>query len=291
MRGWICGLVLAALPATATAQEECYSGPFGPYGASQPAWLLVMQRPEVKETFLQGEPVLLKKGLVLARQEYASRPQRRYLASGVNLTDDKGQPLAKAVPLQAGAPITTWRGADGDRHCSIGWMNGLFGGVTGDGHYRWICFEDRDGDGRFENAWRPWSKNMGLSYNRRDMPVTPPVALSDAPPAGVVADARGVPDSFPMYRRIEVASLSGTKLKLRYWGAGVRAEDVELKIGEPATVKLGGVTVTLARNARGMWTLAASGAFDAAEITPVCGGATYRVGTFDRRVSFPFPNW
>lgn len=290
MRRSIMMLAVLGLPGQALAQGDCFRAGFGPYGTQVPAWMLTMTKPTVKSLTLQSQPALLKKGLSLAVQEYSVAPRTRYLAAPIALNDDKGKPLANAVPLEAGAPITTWRGAEGERHCSIGWKSGPLGG--GFGHYRWVCFEDQDKDGRIDNAWLPRTKNLGLSYKRFDMAVSPQVALLDQLPAGVVmAKARGPLDDYPAYRRIELSSLSPKQIKLKYWGAGLAGTEITVPLDQSKVVKLGGIDLTLAKNAANLWVISAAGDFEPQTMTPICDGTTWMIGTFDSRVMFSFPDW
>ncbi len=288
--------LLACLPSAAVADENCWSGPFGPYGAPVQSWALVMNEPTTAKQEYLTTATLARKGLVIAQQEYAITPVKRYLGNDINLLDDKGKSLSKAVPLAAGSPITIWRGLGGvDRHCSIGWQNGLFGGATGEGHYRWICLEDRDEDGRYDNAWRPKSGNMGLSYSRLDMPLSPQVGWTDSTPPPVTGAKNGGPlDSYPASRKIEVSGMSGKSVQLWYWGAGVgrrKENHIELPLDKAGSATLGGVTITLTPAGKGKANLAASGAFTPQEVTPVCEGASYKIGEFSSQVSFTFPNW
>ena len=81
MRRVILILTGLSLPSQALAQSDCYSAGFGPYGAQVPAWMLVMNKPVVKSLKLQDRPILLKKGLELAVQEYAIVPKTGYLSA------------------------------------------------------------------------------------------------------------------------------------------------------------------------------------------------------------------
>lgn len=285
-------LILAAvsLPTQALAQSDCHSAGFGPYGAQVPAWMLVMNKPVVKSLKLQDRPALLKKGLELAVQEYAIVPKTRYLGGPISLVDDKGKTLANAVPLEAGAPITAWLGVDGERLCSIGWKSGPLGG--GFGHYRWVCFEDKDRDGRIDQAWLPRTKNLGLSFKRFDMPVSPQVALLDQPPEGAaVASAKGPLDAYSAFRRIQLSALKGKEIKLKYWGAGLAGTEITVPLDQAKVIKLGGIEINLARNAANMWVISASGDFEPQTMTPICNSSGWMIGSFDSRVMFSFPDW
>ncbi len=290
MRRVILILTGLSLPSQTLAQSDCYSAGFGPYGAQVPAWMLVMNKPVVKSLKLQDRPILLKKGLELAVQEYAIVPKTGYLSAPVSLADDKGKPLANAVPLDAGSPITTWRGADGERLCSIGWKSGPLGG--GFGHYRWVCFEDKDRDGRIDLAWLPRTKNLGLSFKRFDMPVTPQVRLLDQPgPGATLVDAKGPLDSYAAFRRIVLSSLKGKEIKLKYWGAGLAGTEITVPLDQPKTIKLGGIEINLARDSARMWVISTSGDFESQQMTAICNGASWMIGSFDSRVMFGFPDW
>ncbi|MEY4953796.1 MAG: hypothetical protein RL299_2220 [Pseudomonadota bacterium] len=290
MRRFVLTLAALAVPSQALAQADCYRAGFGPYGSQVPAWMLAMNKPTVKALTLQSQPALLKKGLALAVQEYSVAPRTRYLAAPITLLDDKGKPLANAVPLEAGAPITTWRGADGERLCSIGWKSGPLGG--GFGHYRWVCFEDKDRDGKLDQAWLPRTKNLGFSYKRFDMAISPQVALLDQPPAAAApSKARGPLDSYPAYRRIELNGLTPKQIKLRYRGAGLAGADIEVPLDQPKVIKLGGIDLTLAKNAANMWVISAAGDFEPQPMSPICDGTSWMIGTFDSRVMFSFPDW
>jgi hypothetical protein len=296
MRKIVSLVLLASLPSAAMADEDCWSSPFGAYGAPVMTWALVMNPPAVAKEDMLSTATAARKGLIIASQEYAITPVKRYLASDINLIDDKGKSLSKAVPLAAGSPITIWRGSGGeDRHCSIGWQNGLFGGATGEGHYRWICLEDSDKDGQYDNAWRPKSGNMGLSYSRLDMPLSPQIGWTETAPPPVAGAKNGGPlDTYPASRKIEVTGISGKSVQLWYWGAGIgrRKENrIELPIDKPGSASLGGITITVTPAGKGKAMLSASGAFLPQEVTPVCGGASYQIGEFNTQVAFSFPNW
>jgi hypothetical protein len=288
--------ILLILPASAVADEDCYTAPLGPYRAQIPVWSLAMMPPESKTTILLSTPVPVSKGLVIAKEEYSIKPVTRYLAADIVLSDENGKSLANAVPLQRGAPITQWLGSDDDRYCTIGWKNGLFGGATGEGHYRWICLEDRNKDERFDNAWRPKSGNMGLSFSRFDMPITPAVGWTETIPADIAnAKAGGGPlESYPASRSIEVNKLSGKSVQLWYWGAGIgrkKENRIELALDKPGTVTLGGFTIKLEPTSKGKANISATGSFQPQKISKTCDEGGYQIGEFDSRVVFSFPDW
>ena len=159
MRNLLRLALMASLPAPALAQSDC--GEMGERAQETPGWAAtMMEPPQLGETVLTAGALPARRNLVLAHQPITLRPLIRYLAEPIRLVSAEGRDLAHSVPLGRGAPITTWRGADGIKQCAIGWRNGLFGGVTGDGHLRWICFEDRDRDGALDNAWRPYSRSL-----------------------------------------------------------------------------------------------------------------------------------
>lgn len=282
-----------ALPVAATAQE-CWTAGFGPYGAQMPAWALVRRAPTVKAEMVLSVPTALRPGLVIARQDYEIKPVTRYLAAAIDLRDEKGQSLSRAVPLAAGSSITIWRNSTEERHCTIGWKNGLFGGATGDGHYRWICLEDRDRDGKYDSAWRTKTGNMGLSYTRIDLPLAQPVGWTDEQPATAPGSQDGPLSEYPANRRIEVERLTAKSVRLRYLGLGVARGDanrIDLPIDEPATAKLGGIEIVLIPTAKGEADISARGAFEPQDIVGNCRGANYRIDGFETRVMFSFPNW
>jgi hypothetical protein len=290
MRSAILFLAAVSVPSQALAQSDCHRAGFGPYGSQVPAWMLVMNKPVVKSLTLQDRPALLKKGLALAVQEYAIVPKTRYLGAPISVVDDKGKSLANAVPLDVGAPVTAWQGADGERLCSIGWKSGPLGG--GFGHYRWVCFEDKDRDGRIDQAWLPRTRNLGLSYKRFEMAVSPQVALLDQPPVGATpAGAKGPLVAYAAFRRIELSGLKGKEIKLKYWGAGLSESEITVPLDQPKSLKLGGIEISLARNSANMWVISATGDFEPQAMTPICGNASWMIGSFDSRVMFSFPDW
>ncbi|MDP9414984.1 MAG: hypothetical protein M3Q08_13070 [Pseudomonadota bacterium] len=168
------------LAATAPdAQDECA---LPPAQVSSALSLAMYETLHTEDVFIAAGPVPLAAKAELARATFRAVPKTGYLPSALSLPD------TKAVPLHAGAPIVTWRDANGLKQCAIGWRNGLFGGATGEGHLRWVCFEDRDGDGALDLAWRPHSKSMGLSYQRLDIPLDQPVRLAATAPLGTSSD-------------------------------------------------------------------------------------------------------
>ena len=292
----LIGLVLmASVPAPALAQGGC--GDMEARMAAAPGrGALVMQPPVLGETILTAGAQRARRNLVLASQSIAIRPLLRYLAAPVALTNAEGRDLAHNVPLGRGAPISTWRGADGTKMCSIGWQNGLFGGATGDGHMRWVCLEDRDNDGAVDNAWRPFSRSMGLSFSRLDIPVSPPVALLDAAPADatVRTNPRTTLDGDTLYRAVVVTKLDDGMVRLEtrmgQTGRGARVQMRELPLNAPGQALLSGVTVTVTPGPGGA-TVEASGAFTADDVTHICQGARIWIGGFDITYEFGFPNW
>lgn len=292
----IIGLILmASLPAPALAQGGC--GDMEARMAAAPGrGALVMRRPVLGETILTPGAPQARRNLVLAWQSIAISPLIRYLAAPVALTSAEGRDLAHNVPLARGAPISTWRGADGMKSCSIGWQNGLFGGATGDGHMRWVCLEDRDGDGAIDNAWRPFSRSMGLSFSRLDVPVAPPVALLDAAPAdaNVRTNARTTLGGDTLYRAVVVTRIEDGMIRLEtrmgQTGRGARVQMRELPLSAPGSAVLSGVTVTVTPGPGGA-TVAASGAFTGDDVSHICQGARIWIGQFDITYEFGFPNW
>ncbi|MDF7775943.1 hypothetical protein P1X14_11860 [Sphingomonas sp. AOB5] len=276
--------------------QDCDSARLGAYGSRIPTYLLVSMPPVAGETVLVQPGTLATRGLAVARQEFSIAPKLRYLTADIPLTDERGGSLANAVPLTAGSRITFWRGADGERECAIGWRNGLFGGATGDGHYRWVCLEDRDGDGAYDNAWRPRSKNMGLSYSRIDMPISPAVRWTETAPATPAAKTRSQTAAIGTnvaIREIVIRSAYSGTLSFEYRGVGVSRDPsnrAEIRGKEGGSVTLGGVTITATPEGRGM-RLTATGVFPAARIAPICGGAAYSIEGFEAQVMFSFPNW
>lgn len=301
---WIAVLT-AALPTAASAERDpearCNLTTIStPTLFDVPAYTLVMERPVEQPPVIEAGPLEARKRLVLARQTYSIQPKRLYLPRTLDFLDEKGRSLAKAVPLHEGAPITQWRGPQGGlRFCSIGWQDGLFGPATNYGHYLWICFEDRDSDGAFEVAFRPISKDLGLSYKQLDMPIEPPVRFAETAPAAATApkEARnlGALDDHSITRGVVVSKVGGSSLQLEMLGPGAPGEKderrVELPIGQSGTATLGGITVKLDPAGKGKAQLSASGTFEPIEIAPACGGATWRLGRHVPMVNFTFPTW
>lgn len=295
MRKSICLALLASLPAPALAQTDC--GDMNARAEAVRGWAaLVMQPPVLGETVLTPGAPRARRNLVLAHQTVTLRPLLRYLAAPIALANAEGRDLAHNVPLGRGAPISAWRTLDGVKLCSVGWQNGLFGGATGDGHFRWICLEDRDRDGAVDNAWRPYSRSLGLSFSRLDIPVSPPVALLDEAPAdaAVRTDRRATLDGYALYRAVVVTRIEDGTIRIETrmgeTGRGARVAMRELPVDAPGQVTLSGVTVTVTPGPGGV-AVAASGAFTAADVRQLCEGARVRIGAFDVTTEFSFPNW
>ena len=295
MRKFLCLVMLASVPASALAQGDC--GDMDERAAATSGWAaLVMLPPVLGETMLTPGAARARRNLVLAHQPITLRPLIRYLAAPIRLANAEGRDLAHSVPLDRGAPISIWRSPDGLKQCSIGWRNGLFGGATGDGHMRWICLEDRDGDGALDNAWRPYSRSLGLSFSRLDIPVTPPVALLDSAPAdaAVRTNRRTTLDGYELHRAVVVTSVDAASIRIESRmgenGRGARIAMRELPLAAPGQATLSGVTVSVTPGPDGP-TVEASGAFTDADVRHVCQGARVWIGEFDVTTEFGFPNW
>ena len=284
-----------ALHGTATAaRDTCFVGPFGPYGSQVPAYVLMTLPPEFSATERANAPFHAKKGLMIAVQTIVMKPRLRYLTADVSVTDEKDKSLGTAVPLTAGSPISLWKGADGERHCSIGWKTGLFGGAAGDGHYRWICFEDRNGNGSYDTAWRPKTANLGLSYSKNERPLLPEAVWTETPPAKQSDTIFGAAPQ-PLKRQIEVKALSGKEIRLSYWGVGIDRKnpdnDRRIVLDRPQKVEMGGIVIDITPQPSGPPLISATGDFAPLPVTPICDGTTYRIGNFDAQMVFSFPNW
>lgn len=222
-----------------------------------------------------------------------------YLPRTLDFQDEKGRSLGAAVPLEAGAPVSRWVGPDGSiRRCSIGWKDGPMGPAAGYGHYRWICFEDRDGDGRYENAFRPLSKNLGLSYSQLDMPIEPPIQFAQEPETpSKPGDARNLGALSPTIalRGISVAKITNKSVTLEYLGPGTSADKgsrrIDLPLDQPGEASLAGITVRLTPSGNGKAMLSASGTLDPLVPVPACNGATWRMGDYVPMVNWAFPTW
>lgn len=297
MKALLC-LAAAAilLPAAALAQEDCE--PSGRQLASFPRIsAAVMEAPMLGATELAQGEVTARPDLVLARQSVRVAPRTRYLAAPVTLTDANGRALAEGVPLGRGAPITTWRDSEGLKQCAIGWRNGLFGGATGDGHMRWVCLEDRDGDGAYDNAWRTVSRSMGLSYSRLDMPIAPPVATLDAPPADAATGAGGRASLLvqEFERTILVTRINAQRIqiesRLGQDGRNERIERRDVPLTGPAQITMSGITIAVTPAGRGQASVTASGSFAAADIRLLCEGSRLVIGEMATMTQFGFGNW
>jgi hypothetical protein len=257
-----------------------------------------MEDPKFGPTELASGPQAAKPGLVLARQTVKLVPRQTYLAAPVSLIDSDGHDLANAVPLGRGAPISVWRGASGLKQCALGWKNGLFGRYDSSGRLRWVCFEDRDGDGRFDNAWRPWTKNLGLSFGRLDMPVSPPAATQPTPPAGteVKLDDRAIVGSSEVKRSIVVTRADSGSLRIEYrierdgFRRMIERRDVPLA-GGPAEVVLAGVTISVTPGAGRTPMIAARGDLDPGGVRMLCDNSRLKIGDYEIATEFTFPNW
>jgi hypothetical protein len=296
MKSLLCLTAAILLPAVAWAQEDCE--PSGRQLAAFPRIsAAVMDAPVLGATELAEGEVTARADLVLARQSVRVAPRTRYLAAPVVLADANGRALAEGVPLGRGAPITTWRDSEGLKQCAIGWRNGLFGGVTGDGHMRWVCLEDRDGDGAFENAWRTVSRSMGLSYSRLDMPIAPPVATLDAPPADAVAMADGRTSVLvqEFERTILVTRINAERVqiesRLGQDGRHDRIERRDVPLSGPSEVTLSGITIAVTPAGRGAARVTARGSFAGADIRLLCQGSRLEIGEMRTMTQFGFGNW
>jgi hypothetical protein len=297
MKTLICLAAALAAPTAAAAQDVCAAAEernryFNRHAAA------VMDAPVFGETQLTEGTRPATRNLILARQSVTIAPKLRYLADAANLIGPDGQAMTPSgVPLGRGAPISAWRGTEGVKLCSIGWRNGLFGGATGDGHLRWICFSDSDGDGRLDNAWRNHSRNLGLSFNRLDIPVTPPVSLLDAPPedGAVRTNARATLPSHSFERQIVVNRIAEGEIRLVVridrGGYKSRAEERNVALTAPAEVTLHGVTIAIVPDGRGGATVAARGAFSPEGVRLMCDSSRIVIGDLEMATEFIFPNW
>ncbi|HEX8526378.1 hypothetical protein [Allosphingosinicella sp.] len=297
MKKLLCLAAALIAPAAATAQDICAAADHRTRAMAR--WsAAVMEPPVFGEAQLLEGTQAARRGLVLARQSIGLRPRIRYLAAPVALVDAQGRDFTpNGVPLGRGAPITTWRQADGLKHCSIGWRNGLFGGATGDGHLRWVCFEDRDGDGAFENAWRPHSSNLGLSFSRIDMPIDPPVAALPEPPEGAApgGNPRGTLQELDLERSIAVTRVNtqGIRIDTRIEQNDYkhRVERRDLPIGQPSEITLAGVTIAITPTGPGQASISARGALAGDDVQLMCDGSRLVVGRMQIATEFAFPNW
>jgi hypothetical protein len=258
----------------------------------------VMNPPVFGEARIEGSAQPATRGLILARQPLTIGPRLRYLAAPAQATNPDGQPMAPTgVPLGRGAPITAWRGADGVKLCSIGWRNGLFGGATGDGHMRWVCFSDTNGDGSLDTAWRSYSSNLGLSFGRRELPLTPPVALLESPPpdAEVRTNARATVPEMSFERQIAVTRIAADSIRissrLDQNGYRHRIDHRDVPLSGPSEVTLSGIIVSVTPDGRGGAGVSARGAFDPNEVQLLCEGSRVVIGELQIATEFTFPNW
>ena len=293
MKSLLCLALAAALPTAAMAQDVCATADYRARG--MPRWsAAVMEPPVLGPTQLAEGLQPARSNLVLARQSVTVAPRVRYLAAPIVLAQPGGRSLR--VPLGRGAPITTWRDLGGIKHCAIGWANGLFGGITGDGHMEWVCLEDRDGDGAFDNAWRPVTRSLGLSYSRLDMPIAPPVATLAAPPADAApAEAGGTLRPQTFERVIAVARINAERIvieaRLVQNNSPNRIERREVPLSGPAEITLSGITVAVTPTGRGAATVGARGAFTAEGVRLMCDDSRIVIGEYALSTSFTFPNW
>jgi len=290
-------IFMAALcaPATALAQDRCAAAEHRM--RTEKGWAAaVMEDPQFGPTELS--PGAARSGLVLARQTVRIVPRQTYLAAPVSLIDADGRDLAHSVPLGRGAPISVWRGAAGLKQCALGWQNGLFGSFGNAGHMRWVCFEDHDGDGRFDTAWRPWTKSLGLSYSRRDMTVSPQVGTLPAPPpeARVKLDDRATVGDSEFSRSLVVTRAEPGSLRIEYRLERERVrrtiERKDLSVGTgPVEVVLAGIIVTVAPAAGGAAMVSARGGFDPGGVKMLCDNSRVMIGPLEMATEFTFPNW
>jgi hypothetical protein len=299
MKTLICLAAALAMPGSALAQELCGApGLMGPRVRNLPRWsAAVMEPPLLGETRLAEGNLIAARNLILARQAIILAPRIRYLAAPVTLVDATGRDLAHSVPLGRGAPITFWRDQQGIKQCAIGWQNGLFGGATGDGHMRWICLEDRNGDGRYEYAWRPFTRSMGLSFSRLDMAIDPPVATLAEPPADaqVRTNARATLSEFRLERVILVTRIDARSLRIEErmgpTGRGGLIVRTDVPLTAPAQRILSGVTIQIVPAGPGAATLIVRGAFNANDFRVRCDGSQIEIGEADLSTQFGFPDW
>lgn len=288
---WACaaavGASLAGATAAVGATNECRR-------LGDSFYALVMEEPVYAPTILLDGAKPAAKGLSVASQTIVVKPRVGYLAAPVALAE-AGSDYGGGVPLAAGAPVSDWYGVDGVRHCALGWKNGLFGGATGDGHMRWACFEDRDGDGAFEIAWRPWSGNMGLSSHRRDFPVSPPVRLVPEPAASadvkVPANATLAPTEILRTVTVTKVAAEGVTVESRIGEGGYRsgAQKALLTAAAPEAT-LSGIRVTLSRGPAGEAVVSAQGDFPH-DLTRVCDDTQVVIGEVRSVRQFSFPVW
>jgi hypothetical protein len=291
----VLGMALAvALPAAAMAQADCTAG--GLVARGMPRWsAAVMEPPVLGPTELGQSAQPARSNLVLARQSFTVARKVRYLAAPVMLPEAGGRTLRGA--LGRGAPITVWRDSDGVKYCAIGWANGPLGAITGAGHMEWVCLEDRDRDGAFDNAWRPVTRSLGLSYSRLDMPIAPQVGTLAAPPADAGGEAN-VPAALRprlFERVIAVARINAGRIvieaRLVQDGNSERLERREVPLSGPAEIILAGIVVSVTPTGRGAANVSARGAFTAAGVRLTCDDSRLDIGEFSLTTNFGFPNW
>jgi len=170
-------------------------------------------------------------------------------------------------------------------------------GAAGDGHMRWVCLEDRDGDGAYDNAWRTISRSMGLSYSRLDMPIAPPVATLDAPPADASAGADGRTSvrAREFERTILVTRINAERVQLESRlgqdGRHERIERRDVPLTGPSEIVMSGITIVVTPTGRGQATVAARGGFAAADIRLLCEGSRLAIGEMTLMTQFGFGNW
>ncbi len=290
-RALFIAAILTPAAAASANEEPCW--PVGSlFGSAAPAAFgLVMNRPTVSKQILLENPAAAKPKLLIAREEYAIQPQTRYLDGDIDINYKPTEKMSKFVPLSKGAPISIWRyGVSEERQCTIGWQKGLFGGATGDGHYRWLCLEDTDKDGKYDTAWRPKGNK-----DRVEIKISPAVGWTTTPPADFEIPKGGPLSSYPASRSIEVSSVSKTKIRIEYRGVGVargKENRIDLDAIKPGSATLGGITITLTPGTgKAPPTLAATGSFTPHQITEQCNETNYKIGSFSSRVMFSFPSW
>lgn len=296
MKKFITFAAALCVSAEALAQDVCTGAAYR-MRAMKNWGAAVMDDPKFGATVFAPGPQVARPGLLLAQQTVTVAPRLKYLAAPVSLADTDGHDLANSIPLGRGAPISFWRGAGGVKPCAFGWKNGLFGKWDSSGRLRWVCFEDRDGDGKFDNAWRPWTKNLGLSFGKLDMPISPAVAVLDAPPteSGPKLDERAIVDPSDVKRSIVVTRADGNSLRLEYrierdhFRRTIERKDVQLA-GALVEVTLAGIRVAVAPSAGGA-TVIGSGDFDRSGVRLMCDGSRIVIGGFEFSTEFVFPNW
>ena len=286
----VATLIAFTLPAQAAAQScggQAFLG-----GKMTNVYDLNMLTPKVSAPQMLISDGWAEKGDILVRQVAHISPVKRYLAEDAQFDLAATGELPKALPLTKGAMITSWSNEEETRHCTIGWKNGLFGGATGDGHYRWVCFQDLDGDGAFENAWRTKSKNLGLSYKRVEMPLLTPVRYSDAAPTGddALKDQLGALGSSEFSRSVTVRRIRDDDVEIRLFGFGDKL-DVTMPKTVGAKTSLAGLDLEIVGVEKKRVHLKVTGELAPVRVTELCGGTFHSVGDLETKTVFSFPNW